>query len=125
MEGLIMLLGQDRGRDEHDDLFLIHDGTVGRSNSNLCLTIANISTDQAVHGLRIAHISHDLSNRLGLIRGLLILKRGLKLLIKLIQRGKAMSLEDLSCRVEVNDLFDHLCHSRLHSFLCPLPGRTP
>ena len=67
-EGLIVLLGQNRGRHENRHLFAAHHGFEGSPQSDFRLTEADIAAKQAIHGLRLLHVRLDFSHCGQLIR---------------------------------------------------------
>ncbi len=72
-----MLLGQDRGGDQHRYLLAVVDGFEGRPDGDLGLPVTDIATNQTIHGVRGLHVSFYRLNGLQLIRGLFIYKGSL------------------------------------------------
>ena len=116
-EGLVVLLGQHRRRNQNSNLLPAHHRPVGRPDRHLRLSVAHVAADQTIHRGRLVHVLHDLLDGLRLVRGLLVLKGGLELPIELVQRRKSKSLEDLSFGIEIENLLHHLRKGGLHPLL--------
>ena len=54
-----MLLGEDRRRDEHQDLLAVLGGLEGGAQGDLGLAVADVAADQAVHRVRRLHVVLD------------------------------------------------------------------
>ncbi len=62
-----MLLCQQRGGHENGHLFGILRRNKGRSHGDFCFTKANVTTDQAIHHFRGAHVVTNCGDRGGLV----------------------------------------------------------
>ena len=69
-ERLEVLLHQQGRRHEHDHLLAVLDGLEGCAHRDLGLAVADIATDEAVHGDRALHVGLDLVDAAQLVRGL-------------------------------------------------------
>ena len=56
LEVAVVLLCQNRGRSKERHLLSAHDGLEGRTEGNLSLSVADITTDQAVHDVGALHV---------------------------------------------------------------------
>ncbi len=74
-----MLLGQDRGGDEHGDLLAGVDGLEGRADRDLGLAVADVAADQAIHRLRLRHVTFGGLDGRELVGRLLVRERRLEL----------------------------------------------
>ena len=107
-EGVVMLLGQNRGRHQIDHLLVFLNRLESRPDRDLRLSIAHVAADQAVHDLRAFHVL------LGGFDGKLLIRRLLKgkqlLKLRLPDRigpvGIAVLL--LPGRVELHQILRHL-----------------
>ncbi|MNS33037.1 hypothetical protein D3C72_651390 [compost metagenome] len=63
-----MLLGQQRGRHQHRDLFIVFHGQEGGAHRHFGFAEANVTAHQAIHRQRLTHIAEYGVNGLGLIR---------------------------------------------------------
>ena len=57
-----MLLGKQRGRHEHDDLFVVSYRNEGSAHGNFRFTKPDVPANQSVHGSLAAHILHHCGN---------------------------------------------------------------
>ena len=80
---LIMLLGEDRCRNQIGNLLAVLDSFEGSPEGNLRLAVADISADQAVHDLPALHIPLGVLDRRKLILRLLEREEFLELLLPL------------------------------------------
>ncbi len=55
-KGVQVLLSEDRGGHEDGDLSPVHDGLERGAEGNLCLAVADIAADEAVHGAWSLHV---------------------------------------------------------------------
>ena len=51
-----MLLGKNRGRHKENNLFSLLHGLKRCPDCNLCLAVADITTDQAIHDTTALHV---------------------------------------------------------------------
>ena len=71
LEGLEVLLGEQRRRAQDHDLLLVGDGDERGTQRDLGLAEAHVAADQAIHGLAGGHVGHDRLDRRGLVGRLL------------------------------------------------------
>ena len=62
LEVAVVLLGKNRGRSQERNLLTAHDGLECGPEGDLCLSIANIAADQAVHDMGTFHVVLDVLN---------------------------------------------------------------
>ncbi len=55
----MVLMGQESGRDQHRHLAIMLHGFECRAHGHFRLSISDVSTDQAIHGLRRFHVAAD------------------------------------------------------------------
>ena len=77
-EGRVMLLGEQRRRDEHRHLLAGLHGDEGGAQRDLCLAEAHVAADHPVHGLARLHVGEHLVDGCGLIGGFLETKSRLE-----------------------------------------------
>ena len=66
-ESPVVLLGEDRGGHQHQDLLALGRGLEGCPQGNLGLAVAHVAADQAVHGPGGFHVGLDLLDGLTLV----------------------------------------------------------
>ncbi len=81
---IVMLLGQNRGRNQYDHLFPILHRFKSTADGNLRLAVSHIAADQTVHDLITFHILFHGFNGSKLIHGLLIRKNLFKFFLPYI-----------------------------------------
>ena len=69
LEAFIVLLRQNRGRNEHSNLFSVHHGLECRAKSHFSFAVAHIAANQPIHGARLLHIGLHVIQRRQLIEG--------------------------------------------------------
>ena len=85
-EGLVMLLGQHRGRREHGDLLAVHHRLERGADRHLRLAEADIAADEPVHRALGFHVGLGRGDRGKLVGGFLVQKRVFKLLLPFVVR---------------------------------------
>ena len=92
LKGLIMLLGQHRGRHQHRHLLAPHDSLEGSPDGHLRLAEAHIAAEQPVHGLLPLHVPLDIIDGSQLVGSFLERKCVLKLILPhgIRPEGKAL-----------------------------------
>src|SRR5271165_3346967 len=69
-EGVVVLEGEHGGRRQHRDLAIVADRLECRAHADFRLAVADIATQQAVHGRTRFHVTLDVKNRAHLVFGL-------------------------------------------------------
>ena len=123
-ERVIVLFGQDRGRNEHPHLEAVVDRLKGCSHRQLSLSETDVAAQQAVHWAARLHILFNLSDCRELIGSLLVRKRRVKLALPLAIRDESDSWAALAGCLEVKHFSRHVANGRLGCFLLTLPGNA-
>src|SRR5690348_338391 len=104
----MVLVGENRRRDEHGDLTTRLHGLEGRAYGDLRLAVADVANEQAIHRPRALHVAFDLGRRGTLIGRVFEEERRLELLLPRGVRHMRRTIRDLPTRVEVEQLDGHL-----------------
>ena len=107
-EAAEVLLGQDRRRDQHHHLLAVDGSLVGRPQRDLRLAVADVAADEAVHRALALHVGLDRIDRLHLVGGLAVGKRGLEGELQLAVGREGVAAAHASLGVEVEQLAGHL-----------------
>ena len=120
-EGIVMLLSQDRCRNQIYYLFPVLNGLKGCPQGNLRFSVPYIAANQPIHNLSAFHVSLCGLNRLQLIIGLLIGKQLLKFLLPdgILFIRKTAQL--LSGCIQLHQISRNLPDSSFHPCLRPVP----
>jgi len=102
-ERLVMLLGQDRGGNQHGHLLVVHDRTEGRSQGDLRLSVPHVAADQPVHGPPGSHVLEDVFDGPHLVRGFLEGEGGLEFPEILVRPGKGEPFPDPAGGVQLQE----------------------
>ena len=121
-EGLLVLLTQDRGGDQHGDLAAVHHDPEGGAHGDLRLAVADVAADQPVHGLRALEIAEHVLDRGQLIGRLLAGEGRLEFLEALVARRKGPAQLELARRVHRDQLLRHVAQRLPDRALRLLPG---
>ena len=121
-KGLVVLLGQDRRGNENRHLLPVERGPKRRPHRHLGLAESRVAADQAIHRFAAVHVDMDLLDGLRLVRRLLVLEGGTKLVVDSIGGGKGLPAHHLPGGVDGNQLLGHLTDRLLDPFLDRLPG---
>ncbi len=126
-ESLVVLLRKDRGRDEHRDLRVVHDGFEGGAQGDLGLAIPCIATDEAVHGAGRLHILFDGLNGLNLVIGFGKRECGFELTLPLRVGLEGAPVDDLAGGVEIEEFGCQLrgCPGNARLGLLPAASSQP
>ena len=117
-----MLEGEDRGGREDRHLLAVEHRAHGRAHRDLGLAVADVAADEPVHRRRGGHVRGDLGDRLGLVRGLLVLEGLLELALPGALAGEGVAGAGLPLGVEAQELLGHVAHGLLDAGLRLLPG---
>ena len=120
-KSIVMLLGKNGRGDQIDDLLTLLDCLKCCPQRNLCLAIAYISANQAIHDFPALHISLGRLNSLCLILGLFIRKQLLKFLLPHRIRAILISGSLLPGRIQLHEILRDLLYRALH----PAAGALP
>ncbi|MBA7482994.1 hypothetical protein ES707_18499 [subsurface metagenome] len=120
-EGGIVLLGEHGGGHQHRHLPVIHHRLEGRPYGDLCLAVADVAADEAVHRFSFLHVPLDVMLRLHLVGRLDIGKRGLHLLLPERVAGKSEARYHLPGGVQSQQLLGKV----FGGLFSPLLGATP
>src|SRR5882762_4629596 len=119
LERFEMLEGEHSGRRENGNLLVVHDGLERRAHGDFCFAVADVATQQAVHGLGAFHVALDVADGGDLIGGFLkfegIFKFALEIAVR--RKGKARSGFALGVKREklVGHVFDGFARARFAS----------
>jgi hypothetical protein len=118
-ERAVVLVRENRRRNEDRDLAIRLHRLERRTNGDLRLAVADIADEQPVHRARLFHVRLDVDGRLALIRRVLEEERRLELALPRACLESAAARCDLSARVEVEQLDGHLLMAaRVRSRCC-------
>ena len=101
-EGAVVLLGEDRRRDEDHHLLAVVGRLEGGAQRDLGLAVADVAADQAVHRPRGLHVVLDLLDRLALVGRLAVGEGGLEVAqpVRVVPEGVAAAAAALGEQVE-------------------------
>ena len=121
-KGIVDLLREDRCRDQIDHLLFFLYGFKGCPERNLRLSVAHISTDQAVHDFLALHVPLRIIDGGELVIRLIVGEHLLEFLLPHRIRSVLESLRVLSRRIELHELLRDLpdCRADLCLRLRPL-----
>ncbi len=102
-----MLLGQNRGGNQHGYLFPVHNSLENRAHGHLGLAITHVSTNQAIHGTSAFHIPFDIIDALQLIRSFFIRKSLLKFLLPGGIQRESITFTGLPAGIKAQQVFGH------------------
>ena len=122
--GLVMLQRKKRRRDQNRHLFATEHRFECGAESNLRLSVPDISAKQSVHRNRLLHIGLNIRNRVQLPLRFLIRKRILKIPLHGVIFRKSKSGLAESAGVQSDQLLRHIPDRRLHPLLCLSPFRS-
>ncbi len=108
-----MLLGEERGRDQHRDLLALHHRLESRADRDLGLAEPHVTADQAIHGLGQLHVVFDILDRGELISRLVVRERVLQLVLPRRVGSERMTLYSHADAVEADELAGHVLHGAL------------
>ncbi len=116
-----MLLGKQRGRHKHDDLFVVGYRNKGSAHGNFRFTKPDVPANQSVHGSLAAHILHHCGNSCFLVYCLFERKAGGKFLIIIYGSCILKTFTGLSRSVNLQKLRCHV----MDFFCCFALGLLP
>ena len=123
-EGLVVLVGEHRGRREHRRLLRVHDGLEGRAHRHLGLAVAHVAAQKPVHRRDGFHVAlHVLDGRV-LVGSGDVLERVLELALPRAVRREGVPLDELPFRVELQKLVGHVAHRALGLRLRLVPAES-
>ena len=124
LEVVGMLLYKNGGRCEEYGLFSVHDALKYRAKSNLRFSESDVAAQESVHRLFRLHVFLDVLDRIQLVFRLLIGEIVFKLRLPYCVRGKSISIDGLSLRIEFNEVKSELLDGvfRTAYGLAPLGG---
>src|SRR5215813_14239 len=122
LEVFVMLEDQDGGRRKHCDLLVILDCLERGTHGDFSLAIADIATEQTVHGQRRLHVLLDFFGGLKLVFGLVEFEGVFKFALPLRVRRKSMPCRSFTLGVELEQFVGHIFHGLLHARLGLGPG---
>ena len=108
LEGVPVLLDEDRRGGKHRDLLAVLDRLEGRPDRDLGLAVPDISADEAVHRPLPLHVPLDVLRGRALIRGVLVEERGLHLQLPPRVRRERVPDRRLAPGVQLQQLGRHL-----------------
>ena len=122
-EGAEVLLGEDRGRNQHHHLLAVRDGLVRGAQRDLGLAVADVAADQPVHrALRLQVGLHRL-DRLELVGGLAVGEGALEHQLPLAVGREGVAAASPALGVEVEQLPRQLARGAAGARLDALPAR--
>ena len=124
-EGVVMLLGQDRGRGEDGHLFTVLYRLKGRPDGDFRLAVSHVAADQPVHDPGALHVPFRILDGRDLIIRLLVGKHLLKLLLPNRVRREGEALPRLSFGVQFHQILRQTSHGFFDLVLRPLPFLAP
>ena len=117
-EGAEVLLGEDRGRHEHQHLLAGVGGLEGGAQRDLRLAVADVAADQPVHRALGLHVPLDLLDRLALVARLRVGEGGLEVAqpVRVGREREAAAVAALGVEVEqlAGELLGGAAGARLH-----------
>ena len=121
-EGLVVLLGQQRGGHQHRHLLAVLHRLEGGPDGDLGLSEAHIAAHQAVHRVALLHVTLHLGDRHELVGRLLVRERLLQLALprRVLWERVARLVDPLL--VEHHELLGDLAHRGAHLGLGLLPA---
>ena len=120
-EGLVMLLGQNRGRSQNRDLLAAHDGLEGSAQCHLGLTKAYIAYNQPVHRAIAFHIRLYSFDGSELVRGFDIREGCFHIGLPIGVRGEGGAAGSFAFGIELQQLASNILHIPLGLALGTLP----
>ena len=123
-EGVVVLLGEQRGGDQDGHLLAVLHRLERRPYRDLGLAVADVAADQPVHRDRLFHVPLDLLDRRQLIRRLRVRERVLQLTLPRGVRAERVPLGRLPGGVELDELCGDLPNRLLRAGLRLLPLRA-
>ena len=124
-EGVVVLLGQHRRRDEDGDLHAVDDGLEGGSHGDLGLAVAHVAADEPVHRPDSLHVVLHVADGRLLVGRLDVRERSRQLGLPRAVGGECVSLRHLAGGVELQQLLRKLLHGATHAGLRPRPLLRP
>ena len=121
-EGVPVLLGEDRRRDEHQHLLPGDGDREGRAERHLRLAEADVAADEPVHRARRLEVFLDRLDRARLILGLAVGESGLELLDPFLVDVVGDPDARLTLGVELEQLAGHLAQMLAGADLEVVPG---
>src|SRR5262245_61632329 len=123
-KSLEMLLGQNRRRRQHGNLFAAFDGEKSGSHRHFGLAVADIAADQAIRRLSALHAGQGLIDGTLLIWSFFVFESRFESSVQGVGRCEGISLPGFPNRIELYQFFGH-GKNRLPGFcLDLLPSRT-
>src|SRR3954451_7002490 len=116
-----VLLGENRGRREDEDLLAVVGRLERGAQRDLRLAVADVAADEAVNRLRALHVALDLLDRLALVGRLLPGERGLELAQPVGVLGEGVAVAAAALGVEVEQLARELLRGAARARLHRLP----
>ena len=126
-EGAVVLVCQDRRRDEDGDLLAVGGSLEGGTHGYLRLSEADIPTEETVHRVGALHIGLHSGDGSSLVGGVLEGERCLELVLEvgIGAEGKALRLTTLGVEAYqiTGDILDALLRALLDTLPCPRADR--
>ena len=110
LEGLKVLEAEDRGGRENSNLLPVLHGLECGAHGNFRLSVAHVSAEQAVHGLRRFHVVLDGAYGGELIVGLGVVEGLFELVLKLVVLGEGIALDRLALGIKLQQFGGHVLH---------------
>ncbi len=123
-ECAVMLLRQNRGRDQHSHLLTAGNGLKRCPNRNLRFPITHIAAQQAIHWPRLFHILLDLSNGCKLIGRFLVGEQAFEVVLPGIVGGIGKTGYSLPLCIQLQKAARQLFHRLLGPLFCSGPFTT-
>ena len=121
-KGRRMLLAQNRGGDEHGDLFAIEGSPETSADRDFGLSVADIAADQPVHGSRMLHARQHVLDGGALVRRFFEGKGGLEFLEVGVSGRKRKTGGDFARSVHGQKFRGHVAERFLDLVASLLPG---
>ena len=121
-EGAEVLLGEDRGRNQHHHLLAVGDGLVGGAQRHLGLAVADVAADQPVHRALRLQVGLDGLDRLELVGRLAVGEGALEDQLPLAVGREGVAAARAALRVEVEQLARQLARGAAGARLDALPA---
>ena len=123
-ERAVVLLGEDRRRDEHQDLLAVGGRLDRGAQRDLGLAVADVAADQPVHRALGLHVGDHVLDRVALVGRLAVGEVGLEVAQLLGELRERVAAAALALGVEVEQLAGELLRGAARARLDLVPARA-
>ena len=113
-EIVVVLVRQQRGRNEHRHLAVVLHGFEGRPHGDLGFAVPHVAADEPVHRLARLHVVGDVFDGFQLIGRFLVFEGGFELVVHRAVVSIGVALDELAVGIEVDQFLRHLLDVLLH-----------